>query len=80
MAHFSRRQFIRSTLSSSVSFLVGGTFGSLLGCGKTSSKICPPSGAVLADLHVHPLLDEWIETFISVRQASGGCETRSKGN
>ena len=61
MAHFSRRQFIRSTLSSSVSFLVGGTFGSLLGCGKTSSKICPPSGAVLADLHVHPLLDEWIE-------------------
>lgn len=62
MARLSRRTFIRSTLQSSAALLLGVGLGSSLGCGSSCpSNIAPPSHRrrVLADLHVHPMLDAW---------------------
>ena len=59
MAYFSGRQFIRLALSAGAGILSAGSLDSMLGC---ASKIYPPahSRRVLADLHAHPLLDDWI--------------------
>jgi microsomal dipeptidase-like Zn-dependent dipeptidase len=60
MVTFSRRQFIRSVLLSGASLLSAGSLG--FG-GIFSSKATPSihQRRVLADLHVHPMLDAWIE-------------------
>jgi len=63
MTTFSRRQFIRSALMSSAGLLSTGTLGSLLSCAsRCPSAIRTPRHGrrVLADLHVHPLMDAWI--------------------
>ena len=63
MTDFSRQQFIRSALSSSASMLSSTTLGSLSSCARAYPKIYAPTPprVVLADLHVHPLRDDWIE-------------------
>ena len=62
MTNISRRKFIQSTLLSCTGFFSAGSFDSILGyVSAFPSKIAPPSHRyrVLADLHVHPMLDAW---------------------
>ncbi len=62
MALISRRQFIRSTLLSGAGILSAGSFGSIFGCASScpSQIKLPQHGRrVLADFHVHAMLNEW---------------------
>ncbi len=62
--NISRRQFIRKSLLVSAGLLPAGSLGTMLGCAShcpkriTSENRLEP---VLADLHVHPLLNEWLK-------------------
>lgn len=65
MNTISRRQFIRSAFLSGGGFLAAGSLGSIVGCRSAceSISLSPPriGRRVLADLHVHPMLNAWNE-------------------
>jgi membrane dipeptidase len=73
-----RRDFLRVGISSAAGILSAGSLGSLLGCGSS----CPdtivrtfpqPERRVLADLHVHPMMEDWINrTPVAVRDSRIG--------
>ncbi|MCZ6678376.1 MAG: hypothetical protein O7E52_14140 [Candidatus Poribacteria bacterium] len=60
MPDFSRRQFIRLASSAGAGLLSAGRLGATLGCASKTYP-SPKLPRVLADLHAHPLLDDWIE-------------------
>jgi microsomal dipeptidase-like Zn-dependent dipeptidase len=65
VAPLSRRQFVKSALFSSASFLATGALTSVLGCRSACDSITPlppkVGRRVLADLHAHPMLNKWVE-------------------
>lgn len=64
MKPYSRRNFIRKALYSSAGALTAGSLSYVTGCAPTCpKKIYAPNRTkrVLADLHVHPLLNDWIK-------------------
>jgi len=63
MKKYSRRNFIRKTLLSGAGILSTGSISAFLDCAPTCPKKVPAPNRfkrVLADLHVHPMLNDWI--------------------
>ncbi len=63
MATLSRRAFLRSSLFSCASIISAAPLASILGCASSCpSRVTSPAHRrrVLADLHVHPMLNDWI--------------------
>jgi microsomal dipeptidase-like Zn-dependent dipeptidase len=65
MNTISRRQFIRSAFLSGAGVMTAGSFSSWVGCRSSCEAITPLpprlGRRVLADLHVHPMLNKWNE-------------------
>lgn len=69
--HVTRREFMRSAIQAGGAMASLGGFGALLGCGTACPQNIPTplhTRRVLADLHVHPMMNEWItQTPVAVR-------------
>ncbi len=61
MSTLSRRQFLGSALLSGAGLLSTGSLSSFLGCASRCRTSPPTHGKrVLADLHVHPMMNDWL--------------------